>query len=253
MNQRGPRLGGIVDDYCPRERRVTDHAVVAMVEDEIKQTRCTTCDEEHPYKQAKVPVTRKKKSTLFEQVLDARSDASGTPADSPSPAARRRSPARAIPSPAETIVEVDPVQPLATESAVVDDESTGSEDTGRVHRRLIRATLPRQEGQAQPRSMPEFTIRQSTGGHNGQYHDQEPRRAQRGGYGSQGTGDNGQPANRRAPRPKSRRPARQPDDRSQSFSGNADQRSGNAGERAGPRFKSRSRRPSAGQGKKRSK
>ncbi len=31
MQQRQLRLGDILDDYCPRERRVTNHAVVAMV------------------------------------------------------------------------------------------------------------------------------------------------------------------------------------------------------------------------------
>ena len=60
MLQRQPRVGDIVDDYCPRERRVSDHAVVAMVGDGIRLTRCTTCDTEHEYRQAKVPQTRKK-------------------------------------------------------------------------------------------------------------------------------------------------------------------------------------------------
>ena len=41
MQQRRLRLGDILDDYCPRERRITNHAVVAMIEDEVKQTRCT--------------------------------------------------------------------------------------------------------------------------------------------------------------------------------------------------------------------
>src|SRR5919206_5337343 len=60
MQQRQLRLGDILDDYCPRERRVTNHAVVAMVGDDVKQTRCTTCDAEHEYKHAKVPRQRKK-------------------------------------------------------------------------------------------------------------------------------------------------------------------------------------------------
>ncbi len=47
MEQRRLRLGDILDDYCPRERRVTNHAVVAMIEDKVQQTRCTTCDAEH--------------------------------------------------------------------------------------------------------------------------------------------------------------------------------------------------------------
>ena len=45
MQQRRLRLGDILDDYCPRERRITNHAVVAMIDDQVKQTRCTTCNE----------------------------------------------------------------------------------------------------------------------------------------------------------------------------------------------------------------
>ena len=55
MEQRQVRLGDVVDDYCPRERRVTNHAVVALVGSEVKLTRCTTCDTEHPYKAARLP------------------------------------------------------------------------------------------------------------------------------------------------------------------------------------------------------
>src|SRR3990170_2623956 len=60
MEQRRLRLGDILDDYCPRERRLTNHAVVAMVGPEVKQTRCTTCDAEHEYKHARVPRQRSK-------------------------------------------------------------------------------------------------------------------------------------------------------------------------------------------------
>src|SRR2546425_12386446 len=63
MQQRQPRLGDILDDYCPRERRVTNHAVVAMIGAEVKQTRCTTCESEHEYKQAKIPRLRRKTQT----------------------------------------------------------------------------------------------------------------------------------------------------------------------------------------------
>src|SRR5687767_6663074 len=61
MQQRRPRLGDILDDYCPRERRITNHAVVAMIEDDVKQTRCTTCDADHEYKAARVPPPRRKR------------------------------------------------------------------------------------------------------------------------------------------------------------------------------------------------
>src|SRR6476660_3721432 len=71
QQQRQPRLGDILDDYCPRERRVTNHVVVAMVVADVKQTRCTTCDAEHEYKHAKVPRQRRKADTpaaLYAQV-----------------------------------------------------------------------------------------------------------------------------------------------------------------------------------------
>src|SRR6188474_953805 len=61
MQQRRLRLGDILDDYCPRERRITNHAVVAMIDDQVKQTRCTTCDADHEYKEARVPASRRRK------------------------------------------------------------------------------------------------------------------------------------------------------------------------------------------------
>src|SRR5918996_3091265 len=71
MEQRRLRLGDILDDYCPRERRVTNHAVVAMIEENVKQTRCTTCEAEHPYKGGREPRRRKtpETSALYREVL----------------------------------------------------------------------------------------------------------------------------------------------------------------------------------------
>ncbi len=176
MLQRQLRVGDIVDDYCPRERRLSDHAIVAMVEDTIRQTRCTTCDAEHDYKGAKVPVSRKKKGEIplppravpvqpgaesagngettdaaaganassdAEAAAHARTDAGPTAvAVTPSPAA----PAPAGPRPAAPI----PAAPAAPAPVFGHD--------GPVHRRLIRATLPRVEGQEVTRPIPEFTM-----------------------------------------------------------------------------------------------
>ena len=76
MEQRPLRLGDILDDYCPRERRVTNHAVVAMVGDTVKQTRCSTCDSEHAYKGGQAPRRRKKEtpSALYKEVLAGKPD-----------------------------------------------------------------------------------------------------------------------------------------------------------------------------------
>ena len=73
MQQRQLRLGDILDDYCPRERRITNHAIVALVGQEVRQTRCVTCEAEHEYKQAKIPPQRKKKpagGALYQDVLN---------------------------------------------------------------------------------------------------------------------------------------------------------------------------------------
>ena len=78
MQQRRVRLGDVLDDYCPRERRITNHAVVAMIEDEVKQTRCTTCDAEHEFKHAKVPAPRRKKPVAAAALVS--SDATESPA-----------------------------------------------------------------------------------------------------------------------------------------------------------------------------
>ena len=72
MQERRYRPGDVLDDYCPRERRITDHAIVAMIDDEIRRTRCGICDAEHEYKEGKVPAPRRKTQppALFNQVLD---------------------------------------------------------------------------------------------------------------------------------------------------------------------------------------
>jgi hypothetical protein len=182
--QRQLRLGDILDDYCPRERRLTNHAVVAMVGADVKQTRCTTCDAEHEYKHAKVPRQRRKAETpaaLYSQV------AAGGPkrvehpvqpaggaalddehvteeaivtSDEESPAAVEDT-VMALP---DTDQEGDPVQHDDSDDQGDQDERDDAREEGPVHRPLIRASLPRPEGQQPPqRPIPEFTIRQPGG------------------------------------------------------------------------------------------
>src|SRR5215470_8849555 len=106
MQQRQLRLGDILDDYCPRERRVTNHAVVAMVGADVKQTRCTTCESEHEYKHAKVPRQRKKSDSpaaLYAQVVSsAPKRAVPTQATKPTPGEER------LPEEPEEIVDDAP-------------------------------------------------------------------------------------------------------------------------------------------------
>ena len=60
MEQRPLRVGDNVDDYCPRERRITNHVIVALVGSAIRQTRCAACETEHVFKAGQQPKPRKK-------------------------------------------------------------------------------------------------------------------------------------------------------------------------------------------------
>jgi hypothetical protein len=160
MQQRRPRLGDILDDYCPRERRITNHAVVAMIDDQVKQTRCTTCDADHEYKHAKVPAPRRKKDSLDQPddapvMDDSPIEAEAAIDDEDSPGDAHAAADAAVPAEAEV------------HAGAADEGEDGvdepREDDGPVHRRLIRATLPRPEGQTPERKAPEFTVRQPGG------------------------------------------------------------------------------------------
>ncbi|HEV3139702.1 MAG TPA: hypothetical protein VGY57_04260 [Vicinamibacterales bacterium] len=200
MQQRQLRLGDILDDYCPRERRVTNHAVVAMVGDDVKQTRCTTCDADHEYKHAKVPRQRRKNETpaaLTSQIL------AGAPKRVAHDEVSANGSADHQPETAEEIMDdmpsagdaervagaesnasvpADPVEEDANE----DEREAGDEDEGPVHRPLIRASLPRPEGQQPPaRPIPEFTIRQP-GGRQNRFRPRHHGGGQQGRHGHQG-------------------------------------------------------------------
>jgi hypothetical protein len=166
MEQRRLRLGDIVDDYCPRERRLTNHAIVAMVEDDVKQTRCTTCDAEHVYKGGQAPRKRRKDSTsaLYREVLAGMPEAAEV-APAPIPEV-----VLVAPVPVVAVGVDEPVDPIEESVAIpvpvpFDEPAEAREDDARVgddgpiHRRLIRATLPRVEGQKEVRQTPDFTIR----------------------------------------------------------------------------------------------
>jgi hypothetical protein len=181
MQQRQLRLGDILDDYCTRERRLTNHAVVAMVGTDVKQTRCTTCDTEHEYKHAKVPRQRRKldsPAALYAQV------AAGAPkrvtAAAPAPSehdddVEAGSASEAVEDPSgdrgehaddtELKVALTPEDDRAVSEVgdAQEEEESRADDEGPVHRPLIRASLPREGQPPAPRPIPEFTIRQPGG------------------------------------------------------------------------------------------
>ena len=163
MQQRQLRLGDILDDYCPRERRVTNHAVVAMLGSDVKQTRCTTCDAEHEYKHAKVPRQRRKSETpaaLYSQVLanapkrvahgELPVGANGSNGSHPAEDGAADMTEDVIVEPSGGVADVlDEPPQLATQAGErVDnpedpelEDNRGNEEEGPVHRPLIRASL----------------------------------------------------------------------------------------------------------------
>jgi hypothetical protein len=173
MQDRRYRPGDVLDDYCPRERRITDHAIVAMIDDEIRRTRCGICDAEHEYKDGKVPTPRRKTQppALFTQVLEGmngpvpQAPAASPPAATvavldPEPVTMA---APADSRPPAIVGDPQPVQDDAAPAAASEHQEASEhperELEGGFRRSLIRATFPRPDGQAPPpRALPEFTI-----------------------------------------------------------------------------------------------
>jgi hypothetical protein len=186
MEQRTLRLGDLVDDYCPRERRITNHAIVAIVNDTIRQTRCTTCDAEHVFKDGKIPKRRPKPGASAEPV-----DNTGGQLVPPRPdPALDAPPAITTPddAPAEAAQATDEsAVPPDTDAADAADEVSDAHDFAwPANRTLIRATLPRQEGDVPPpRPIPEFTMHQRQNGRGGFRHG----RGGGGGWFDQGNGN----------------------------------------------------------------
>jgi hypothetical protein len=208
MEQRPLRLGDIVDDYCPRERRLTNHAIVAVVDNNIRQTRCTTCDAEHVYKQGREPRRRPKAGeTLYEQVL---ADLTGGQLVAPKdPGAEAGDAAEGTASetalnPAAVAPPVVPVAAGAASTPSGDAEAQSDPadadakaDAWLAHRRLIRAALPKIDGELPPpRAIPEFTMHQRPQGRGGR-----PFRFGGGGSGGGGSERNGNVAHPRDSRP----------------------------------------------------
>jgi hypothetical protein len=154
------------------------------VEDEVKLTRCTTCDTEHEFKHGKMPTLRRKKdavSTAYKEVLAAVTGEAPTSTIAAPAALRTEAPDVAAPvapppKPAERVAAAPALPPAFVPPT---DEPGASADAGeaetgvageargvvtaeevRVHRRLIRATLPRPENHVPERPVPEFTMHQ---------------------------------------------------------------------------------------------
>jgi len=65
------QLGDIIDDYCAKCKRLTNHSVVSILNGEPAKVRCRTCYHDHDYRHAEPPPAKRdpKKHALFKEVL----------------------------------------------------------------------------------------------------------------------------------------------------------------------------------------
>jgi hypothetical protein len=66
------RLGDIIDDFCVKCRRLTNHAIVSLLNGAAAKVRCRTCYSDHDYRNEIAPPTKKellKQKELYAAVL----------------------------------------------------------------------------------------------------------------------------------------------------------------------------------------
>jgi hypothetical protein len=82
------RLGDDIDDFCVKCKRIMNHAVVSLVNDEPAKVRCKTCYSDHDYRHEQPPPPKvdARKAALFNQVLES-VQVPAAPADEPVEAA----------------------------------------------------------------------------------------------------------------------------------------------------------------------
>jgi hypothetical protein len=74
------RLGDVIDDFCVKCRRVTNHSIVSIIEQEAAKVRCRTCYHDHDYRHEQAPPSKKelKKAEAEAQALRDAENANGT-------------------------------------------------------------------------------------------------------------------------------------------------------------------------------
>jgi hypothetical protein len=65
------RLGDEIDDFCIKCKRLTNHAIVSLLNGHAAKVRCRTCYHDHDFRNGEPMPSKKdlKKQQLFDQVL----------------------------------------------------------------------------------------------------------------------------------------------------------------------------------------
>lgn len=79
------RLGDDVDDFCIKCKRITNHSIVSLLNEEPAKVRCRTCYNDHDWRRCEVPPSKKdlKKMQLFNEVLATAAAPAADPPDPP--------------------------------------------------------------------------------------------------------------------------------------------------------------------------
>ena len=84
------RLGDVIDDYCVKCRRLTNHSIVSLLNSTAAKVRCRTCYGDHDYRNEQAPPSKKellKQKELFNAVLSG--VAPPAPVEEPPPAEKK--------------------------------------------------------------------------------------------------------------------------------------------------------------------
>ncbi len=92
------RLGDVIDDFCIKCKRLTNHAVVSIIDAQPAKVRCRTCYNDHDYRheQAPPPKVDPRKAALFQEVLAKlpQPETAAAPAEDEKPKAKAKAKAR---------------------------------------------------------------------------------------------------------------------------------------------------------------
>jgi hypothetical protein len=79
------RLGDVIDDFCVKCRRLTNHSIVSLVSGSAAKVRCRTCYSDHDYRNEQAPPSKKelaRQKELYNAVLaGASGSGEGAPAE----------------------------------------------------------------------------------------------------------------------------------------------------------------------------
>jgi len=78
------RLGDVIDDFCVKCRRLTNHSIVSLVNGAAAKVRCRTCYSDHDFRNEQAPPSKKelaRQKELYNAVLSG----AGVPVDEAMP------------------------------------------------------------------------------------------------------------------------------------------------------------------------